>query len=85
MFCRDLKNFNLAKRVFLNLINKFPSSINSHFLLDEILKIENKFKDTENVLLKQMKFDPHYGDLYYNFSLFYFTLRDFDYALIYID
>ena len=27
LFCRDLKNFNLAKRVFLSLINKFPSSI----------------------------------------------------------
>jgi len=40
LFCRDLKNFNLAKRVFLNLINKFPSSINSYILLAEILKIE---------------------------------------------
>ena len=28
LFCRDLKKFNLAKRVFLNLINKFSSSIN---------------------------------------------------------
>ena len=54
LFCRDLKNFNLAKRVFLNLINKFPSSINSYILLAEILRIENKFKDAERVLAKRL-------------------------------
>ena len=85
LFCRDLKNFNLAKRVFLKLINKFPSSINSYILLAEILKIENKFKDAEKVLLKAIKIDPNHGDLLYNFSLFYFALRNFDYALVYID
>ncbi|MCQ9202981.1 MAG: sulfotransferase [Prochlorococcus marinus CUG1436] len=85
LFCRDLKNFNLAKRVFLNLINKFPSSINSYILLAEILKIENKFKDAERVLLKAIKIDPNHGDLLYNVSLLYFALRNFDYALVYID
>ena len=53
LFCRDLKNPNLAKKVFLNLINKFPSSINSYILLAEILKIQNKFKDAEIVLKRQ--------------------------------
>ena len=85
LFCRDLKNFNLAKKVFLNLINKFPSSINPYILLAEILKIENKFKDAERVLLKAIKIDPNHGDLLYNFSLLYFALRNFDYALVYID
>ena len=85
LFCRDLKNFNLAKRLFLNLINKFPSSINPYILLAEILKIENKFKDAERVLLKAIKIDPNHGDLLYNFSLLYFALRNFDYALVYID
>ena len=85
LFCRDLKNFNLAKRIFLNLINKFPSSINPYILLAEILKIENKFKDAERVLLKAIKIDPNHGDLLYNFSLLYFALRNFDYALVYID
>ncbi len=84
-FCRDLKNFNLAKRVFLNLINKFPSSINSYILLAEILKIENKLKDAESVLKKAITINPNHGDLLYNFSLLYFALRNFDYALIYID
>jgi len=85
LFCRDLKNSNLAKRVFLNLINKFPSSINPYILLAEILKIENKFKDAERVLLKAIKIDPNHADLLYNFSLLYFALRNFDYALVFID
>ena len=85
LFCRDLKKFNLAKKVFLNLINKFPSSISSHILLAEILRLENKFKDAERVLKKAMQIDPNHGDLHYNFSLLYFTARNFDYALAYID
>ena len=85
LFCRDLKNFNLAKRVFFNLINKFPSSINPYILLAEILKIENKLKDSEKVLLKAIKIDPNHGDLLYNISLLYFASRNFEYALTYID
>ncbi len=85
LFCKDLKNFNLAKRVFLNLIYKFPSSINSYILLAEILKFENKFKEAEGVLLKALKIDPNHGDLLYNFSLLFFALRNFDNALVYID
>ena len=85
MFCRDLKIFNLSKRVFLNLINKFLSSINTYILLAEILKIENKFKEAERVLLKAIKIDPNHVDLLYNCSLFYFTMRNFDYALLYLD
>ena len=85
LFCRELKDFNLAKRVFLNLINKFPSSINPYILLADILKIENKFNEAERVLLKAIKIDPKHGDLLYNFSLLYFALRNFDYALVYID
>ena len=85
LFCRDLKNFTLAKRIFLNLINKFPSSINSYILLAEILKIQNKFKDAERVLKKAIKINPNHGDLLYNLSLLYFTLRNYDCALVYID
>jgi len=85
LFCRDLKNFNLAKKVFLNLINKFPSSINSYILLAEILKIQNKCKDAEIVLKKAIKINPNHGDLLYNLSLLYVALRNFDCALVYID
>ena len=85
LFCRDSKNNNIAKRVFLDLINKFPSSINSYILLAEILKLENKFKDAESILKKAIKFEPNHGDLLYNFSLLYFASRKFDYALTYID
>ena len=85
LFCRDLKNYNLSKRVFLNLINKFPSSINSHILLAEILRMENNFKDAERVLQKAMKSDSNHGDLLYNFSLLYVASKNFDEALTFID
>ncbi len=85
LFCKDLKKFDLAKRVFLNLINKFPSSIIPYILLAEILRLENKFNDAERVLQKAMQADPNHGDLLYNFSLLYFTSRKFDYALTFIN
>ncbi len=85
LFCKDLKNFNLAKKVFLNLINKFPSSINPYILIAEILRLEYKFKEAEHVLKKAMKIDPSNGDLFYNVSLLYFASRNLDYALTYIN
>ena len=85
LFCKSLKNYNLSKRVFLHLVNKFPSSINSHILLAEILRMENNFKDAERVLQKAMKADSNHGDLLYNFSILYFTSKNFDEALIYIN
>ena len=85
LFCRDLKKFNLAKNVFLNLINKFPSSISSYILLAEILRLEYKFNEAERVLQKAMQADPNHGDLLYNFSLLYFASRNFNHALTYIN
>ncbi len=85
LFCRDSKNFNLGKRVFLNLINKFPLLVNPYILLAEILRLENKFKDAEKVLQKAMKIAPNHGDLLYNFSLLYFASRNLDYALTFIN
>ena len=85
LFCKETRNFNLAKRVFLNLTNKFPSSINSYILLAEILRIENKFNDAEKVLKKALKINPNYSELLYNLALLYFALRNFDHALTYID
>ena len=85
LFCKSLKNYNLSKRVFLHLINKFPLSINSHILLAEILRMENKFKDAERVLQKALKADSNHGDLLYNFSILYFASKNFDEALIYIN
>ncbi|WP_241466412.1 MULTISPECIES: tetratricopeptide repeat-containing sulfotransferase family protein [Prochlorococcus] len=85
LFCKHLKNYNLAKRVFLTLIKKFPSSINSYILLAEMLRMETKFNDAEKVLQKALKINPNHGDLLYNLALLYFALRNFDNALIYID
>ncbi len=85
LFCVNLKNYNLAKRVFLTLIRKFPASINSYILLAEILRMENKFNDAEKVLQKALKINPNHGDLLYNLALLYFALRNFDHALTYIN
>ena len=85
LFCKEIKNFNLAKRLFLNLTNKFPSVMNSYILLAEILRIENKFYDAERILLKAIKINPNHSDLLYNLSLLYFASRNFNHGLIYID
>ena len=85
LFCINLKDFNLAKKVFINLINKFPSSIKTYILLAEILRLENKFKEAEVVLQKALNIDPKHGDLLYNISLLYFAMKNFDYALKFIN
>jgi len=85
LFCKQIRNFNLAKKVFLKLIKNFPSSINSHILLAEILRMEYKFNDAEKVLQKAIKTDLNHGDLLYNFSLLYFAWRKLDNALAYIN
>ena len=85
LFCRDLKKINLAKRIFLDLIKNFPSSISSYILLAEILRLENKFNDAEKVLKRAMQVDPNHGDLLYNVALLYFASRNFDEASIYIN
>jgi tetratricopeptide (TPR) repeat protein len=85
LFCKEIRNFNLAKKVFLNLIENFPSSINSYILLAEILRMEYNFNDAERVLQKAINTDPNHADLLYNFSLLYFSCRKLDNALTYIN
>ncbi len=85
LFCKEKRNFNLAKKVFLKLINNYPLSINSYILLAEILRIEYKFNDAEKVLQKAIKTDLKNGDLLYNFALLYFAWRKLDNALAYIN
>ena len=85
LFCRDLKNYKLAKQLLLNLINKFPLLINPYIVLSEILRIENKFQDAEKILLKANKIDPNNKDLLYNLAILYFSIKNYEYALNYIN
>jgi len=85
LFCRDLKNFKFAKQLLLNLINKFPSSINPYISISEILRIENRFQDAEKILLKAYKIDPNNNDLLYNLAVLYFYLKNYKLALNYIN
>tara|TARA_B100000989_G_scaffold38310_1_gene24261 strand:- start:454 stop:2274 length:1821 start_codon:yes stop_codon:yes gene_type:complete len=85
LFCRDLRNFKLAKQLLLNLINKFPLFINPYIVISEMLRIENKFQDAEKMLLKANKIDPNNGDLLYNLAIYYFSIKNYEYALNYIN
>ena len=85
LFCRDLKNFKLAKQFLFNLINKFPSSINPYITVSEILRIENRFPDAEKILLKATKIDPKNRDLLYNLAILYFSIKNYESGLSYIN
>ena len=51
LFSKDLKNFILAKRLLVDLTKKFPLDIKSFIVLSDILMIENRFLEAEQVLL----------------------------------
>ena len=72
LFSKDLKNFVFAKKLLVNLTKKFPSDIKSFIVLSEILTIENRFSEAEQVLLLAKNIAPKNSDLLYNFSRLYF-------------
>ena len=51
LFCKDINNFILAKKLLVNLTKKFPSDIKSFIVLSEILTNENRLLEAEQVLL----------------------------------
>ena len=85
LFSKDLKNFVLAKKLLVNLTKKFPSDIRSFIILSEILTIENRFLEAEQVLLLAKKIAPKNSDLFYNFARLYLSGKSFDLSLKYIN
>ena len=85
LFSKDLKNFVLAKKLLVNLTKKFPSDIRSFIVLSEILTIENRFLEAEQVLLLAKKIAPKNSDLFYNFARLYLSGKSFDLSLKYIN
>ena len=77
LFSKDLKNFILAKKLLVHLTKKFPSDIKPFIVLAEILTIENKFSEAEQVLLLAKNIDPGNSDLLYNFSRLYWSGKSF--------
>ncbi len=85
LFSKDLKNFVLAKRLLVNLTKKFPSNIKSFIVLSEILTIENRLLEAEQVLLLAKNIAPMNSDLSYNFARLYWSGKSFDLSLKNID
>ena len=70
LFSKDLKNFIFAKRLLVNLTKKFPSNIKSFVVLSEILTIENRFLEAEQVLLLAKNIAPKNSDLFLIFRVY---------------
>ena len=85
LFSKDLKNFILAKRLLVDLTKKFPLDIKSFIVLSDILMIENRFLEAEQVLLLAKKIAPTNSDLLYNFSRLYWSGKSFELSLKYIN
>ena len=85
LFSRDLKNFILAKKLLVDLTKKFPSDIKPFIVLAEILTIENRFLEAEQVLLLAKNIDPNNSDLLYNFSRLYWSGKSYELSLKYIN
>ena len=81
LFSKDLKNFILAKKLLVNLIKKFPSKIRPYIVISDILIIENRLLDAEQVLLLARNIEPGNSDLLYNFSRLYWSGKNYGLAL----
>ena len=81
LFSKDLKNFILAKKLLVNLIKKFPSKIRPYIVISDILIIENRLLDAEQVLLLAKNIEPGNSDLLYNLSRLYWSGKNYGLAL----
>ena len=81
LFSKDLKNFILAKKLLVNLTKKFPLKIRPYIVISDILTIENRLLEAEQVLLLARNIDPENGDLLYNFSRLYWSGKNYGLAL----
>ena len=85
LFSKDLKNYIFAKKLLVDLSKKFPSNIKSYIVLSEILTIEKRFYEAEQVLLLAKNIEPKNSDLLYNFSRLYWSGENFQLSLKYIN
>ncbi len=85
LFSKDLKNYIFTKKLLVDLSKKFPSNIKSYIVLSEILTIEKRFYEAEQVLLLAINIEPKNSDLLYNFSRLYWSGKNFQLSLKYIN
>tara|TARA_B100000242_G_scaffold288641_1_gene257175 strand:- start:32 stop:1864 length:1833 start_codon:yes stop_codon:yes gene_type:complete len=85
LFSKDLKNYLLAKKLLVNLTKKFPSEIRPYIIISDILTIENRLSEAEQVLLLAKNIHPKNSDLLYNFARLYWSGKNFELSLKYIN
>jgi len=85
LFSKDLKNYILAKKLLVNLTKKFPSEIRPYIIISDILTIENRLSEAEQVLLLAKNIEPNNSDVPYNFARLYWSGKNFELSLKYIN
>ena len=85
LFLKDLKNYALSKKLLVNLTKLFPSEMKPYIMISDILTIENRLSEAEQVLLLAKKIDPRNSDVIYNFARLYWTGKNFELSLKYIN
>ena len=85
LFSKDLKNYILAKKLLVNLTKKFPSKIRPYIIIADILTLENRLSEAEQVLLLAKNIAPNNSDVLYNFSRLYWSGKNFELSLKYIN
>ena len=85
LFLKDLKNYILLKKLLVNLTKLFPSEMKPYIMISDILTIENRLSEAEQVLLLAKKIDPRNSDVIYNFARLYWTGKNFELSLKYIN
>ena len=71
IFNQEVKNFVLAKKLYITSINRFPVFTKPYILLAEILSTENNFKEALKVLLAAQKIKNRDSEIKYNLSVLY--------------
>ena len=71
LFNLEIKNFVLAKKLFVFSIKKYPSFKKSYILLAEIFSLENNFNEALKVLLSAKNINNNNSDVEYNLSVLY--------------
>ena len=85
IFNRDLNNLEISKNLFILSIRKYPLMIKPYILLAEILRNENKVKDSLKILHAAKKVEKFNSDIDYNLSITYKNINSFKEAILYID
>ena len=85
IFNREINNLEIAKKLFILSIRKYPSIVQPYLLLAEILRNQNKINDALKTLYAAKKIEKFNSDINYNLSIIYKTIKSFKEAIISID